>query len=537
TQTNCTDSDGGDDPNTFGEVTYNLNYAAEYRQTVSDSCYGDSVVFERYCNSEGAQRTYSRTCSAGTTCQGGACKAAVVQPTTLSVSFNPSFVRVGEPTVFEWIIPSNASKCYGSLGQYVDEAGNSYQKSGEYSFMPFPLESSASPHTRSLTCNLTGGGSVTEIAKVYRDYSNPPTCAKEGETIPVIANPPSCCAGLELIKPKIVGIAGIDGYCTAKCGNGVCDQATETPYNCSKDCIIVIPCPQLVPLAPGFCSNGTVVPGGKDSHNCALPPTCVLTPLSWCYEFKTNLQIGNSSTDVNALKIALQKEGFNPGASAVFEDNIASAVTGFQEKYSGEVLSPHGLTHGTGFVGPTTRAKLNELFKCVVLVPVSEQLGASIAVKSITPLLYVSPYNHKNYGAKECYQSKYCQGSLASIVDTNASKRWWYPAAWRANVLIEYTEKIEGDYTVSFQWVGDGYDPNCGGDIYVSENENGPWTKIVANQGAKTKQTVQRNIPFKFLKTDVCSSDYVSSHYGKGLGGWVGIKEIEVTKSSASLEL
>ncbi|MBU2416701.1 hypothetical protein KKA89_01785, partial [Patescibacteria group bacterium] len=77
-QTNCTDSDGGDDPNTFGEVTYNLNYAAEYRQTVSDSCYGDSVVFERYCNSEGAQRTYSRTCSAGTTCQGGACKAAVV---------------------------------------------------------------------------------------------------------------------------------------------------------------------------------------------------------------------------------------------------------------------------------------------------------------------------------------------------------------------------------------------------------------------------------------------------------------------------
>jgi hypothetical protein len=60
-------------------------------------------------------------------------------------------------------------------------------------------------------------------------------CSKEGESIPVILNPPECCEGLSLIPPRESDVIGINGICTAKCGNGICD-ITESSYNCQIDC-------------------------------------------------------------------------------------------------------------------------------------------------------------------------------------------------------------------------------------------------------------------------------------------------------------
>lgn len=107
----------------------------------------------------------------------------------------------------------------------------------------------------------------------------------------------------------------------------------------------------------------------------------------------------------------------------------------------------------------------------------------------------------------------------------------WYPAAWKANVLIEYENLISGNNKIFFKWSGDSYDPNCAGNIYVSQDKTN-WTKIVENQSAQNISNYPVNIPFKYLRTEFPSPDYVSSTYGYGRCGWVGLSEIKVSQNS-----
>lgn len=61
-------------------------------------------------------------------------------------------------------------------------------------------------------------------------------CIGEGQPVPVVAEPRECCPGLDLIPPKDQQILGISGYCTANCGDGVCDTELESAHNCPADC-------------------------------------------------------------------------------------------------------------------------------------------------------------------------------------------------------------------------------------------------------------------------------------------------------------
>jgi hypothetical protein len=91
-------------------------------------------------------------------------------------------------------------------------------------------------------------------------------------------------------------------------------------------------------------------------------------PTSWCHNFNINLRINNKRPEVSALQTALEKEGFtinqNEKDNLFFGESTAAAVVSFQEKYKDEILTPFGLTKGTGYVGPSTRNKLNSLYGC-----------------------------------------------------------------------------------------------------------------------------------------------------------------------------
>ena len=87
------------------------------------------------------------------------------------------------------------------------------------------------------------------------------------------------------------------------------------------------------------------------------------TPTNWCHTFNTNLGFAQSGTDdVSALHIVLQKEGITYGSdsSTTYSEDTATAVTHFQVKY--------GISQ-TGYVGSTTRAKLNALYGCSATPP------------------------------------------------------------------------------------------------------------------------------------------------------------------------
>jgi hypothetical protein len=125
-------------------------------------------------------------------------------------------------------------------------------------------------------------------------------------------------------------------------------------------------------------------------------------PPVWCHDFNINLRYGDRGDEVHALQMALLKQGFHiiRGETQIpyFGDFTASAVVGFQEKYKEDILAPWGVEHGTGFVGPTTRAKLNELYGCKIKRPVIISILPSQGLHGEIVNLVIKGYNFTGAG-------------------------------------------------------------------------------------------------------------------------------------------
>lgn len=85
-----------------------------------------------------------------------------------------------------------------------------------------------------------------------------------------------------------------------------------------------------------------------------------------CQKLEKNLYFGlRNSNQVRCLQEFLKSQGPEIYPEGLVTGNFLNltkvAVLRFQEKYASEILAPLGLQKGTGFVGPLTRAKINQL--------------------------------------------------------------------------------------------------------------------------------------------------------------------------------
>ena len=112
--------------------------------------------------------------------------------------------------------------------------------------------------------------------------------------------------------------------------------------------------------------------------------------------FLTNLKLGSVGPDVTLLKTILNSDESTAlipkNTTEIFDLATEIAVIKFQDKYASEVLIPSGLTKGTGFVGPSTRKKLNAIVNS--LLPQTQTATTQTTTTQTTQTSSFQPYSY-----------------------------------------------------------------------------------------------------------------------------------------------
>jgi hypothetical protein len=155
-----------------------------------------------------------------------------------------------------------------------------------------------------------------------------------------------------ILKKCVVAVTAILVLAGANSASAV----TDAQYQALLD--------QIETLTAIIQSLGGTVPEDTGSTGTAITGCSISS-------FDRALKVGMSGDDVECLQIVLNSDddtqiassgvGSSGNETEYFGSLTKAAVIKFQEKYAEAVLSPYGLTEGTGYVGSTTRDKLNDL--------------------------------------------------------------------------------------------------------------------------------------------------------------------------------
>ena len=123
---------------------------------------------------------------------------------------------------------------------------------------------------------------------------------------------------------------------------------------------------QVGPLTRALLNSIRVTPTVAPTSPASLPTTSPSVP------FARSLTLGSTGSDVKALQVFLNGQGFtisSTGAGSLGHETnyfgiaTKAAIIKFQEYYAKDILTPSGLTKGTGFFGMDTMKAVNKLMK------------------------------------------------------------------------------------------------------------------------------------------------------------------------------
>jgi chitodextrinase len=132
------------------------------------------------------------------------------------------------------------------------------------------------------------------------------------------------------------------------------------------------PAPTPAPSVPssGGAGTGTTIPPSTSPAPTPVPTPTPTGGVKWPGTFNRNLMVGMRGEDVKRLQQFLNSQGYLIASSGVgslgnettyFGLATARAVIRYQEAHKAELLSPVGLSRGTGYVGPLLRKKLGSI--------------------------------------------------------------------------------------------------------------------------------------------------------------------------------
>ena len=127
----------------------------------------------------------------------------------------------------------------------------------------------------------------------------------------------------------------------------------------------------IIALLESFGADQSVVDNVNASLTGSTPTTTTSTASVCPHTWATDLTSGSAGADVKALQQFLNSDSATQVASSgvgsagsetdFFGSLTTGAVIKFQDKYAADVLTPVGLSAGTGYFGPSSRAKANSL--------------------------------------------------------------------------------------------------------------------------------------------------------------------------------